>query len=762
MARSTTPKKHNSQSSGSGLIDIFSRTGIPLELLSDQGAQFVGKVISQLCRNLNIDKIKTTPYHPETNGVVERLHGTLGAMLTKAASRGLDWVGQIPFALFALRAAPNRETRFSPFELVFGRQIRTPLDILHQGWVEEEFEDFNTEEWAGWLKDRLEVWHSVMKSRGDHASSNRKKYFDKKAKERELQEGELVLCRIPGMIPKLAESWHGPYVVKQKLNRVNYKVEFENEKCKVLHINNLKKYNQRMEEVLRIAVVAEDVIEGKRTGLKMSGSCDTFDRKQIKALQDEFPKVFNNEPGETDVCRLEIQTGDALPFALPAHQLPEKYRGGVKAELEKLLASQVIKPSTSPWASPVVPVPKKDGSIRVCIDYRRLNSITQADPFYMITLDEILDRVGNSQCLSKLDLSKGYYQISIAEQDQQKTAFISQFGKFEFNRMPFGLKNAPAIFQRLMEEVFSGDGIAHAQHLRLVVKALGEKGLTLKLEKCVFGKTHLEYLGHFIGCGTVAVPENRATDMANYIRPRTKKQLRSFLGAASYYRRFVKDFAQFSAHLSPSTSKFSPNVVAWTEVMVEAFDQIKVSLVKLCVLTIPCQGDCFSLHTDASGLGVGATLNVIREEEKRPVAYFSRQLQGAQKFYSATELEMLAIFMAVMHFDHFLMGAEFEIITDHRALIYLLSAKKLNRRIYGWMMKLLDFSFKIIYRPGTRHQDADALSRQDWRTTEFGSHSDWDISAIQPRAAEFLEIGGDVGITPLEKIERKGTGSSDQ
>ena len=142
-----------------GLIEIFSRTGIPLELLSDQGAQFIGKVISQLCKNLNIQKLKTTPYHPETNGIVERLHGTLGAMLTKATSQGLDWVGQIPFALFALRAAPNRETRFSPYELVFGRQVRTPLDIIHQGWVEMDFEELDTEEWASWLKDRLKCWH---------------------------------------------------------------------------------------------------------------------------------------------------------------------------------------------------------------------------------------------------------------------------------------------------------------------------------------------------------------------------------------------------------------------------------------------------------------------------------------------------------------------------------------------------------------------------------------------------------------------------
>ena len=235
-----------------GLIEIFSRTGIPLELLSDQGAQFIGKVVSQLCKNLNIQKMKTTPYHPETNGIVERLHGTLGAMLTKATSRGLDWVGQIPFALFALRAAPNRETLFSPYELVFGRQVRTPLDIIHQGWVEVEFEELDTDEWASWLKDRLKCWHEVMHERGDQAGKARKKYFDKKTIARELSVGDLVLCRIPGMIPKLKESWNGPFEIIQKLNRVDYRIELSKGKSKVLHINNLKKYNEREEVVLTL------------------------------------------------------------------------------------------------------------------------------------------------------------------------------------------------------------------------------------------------------------------------------------------------------------------------------------------------------------------------------------------------------------------------------------------------------------------------------------------------------------------------------
>ena len=205
-----------------GLMEIFSRTGIPLELLSDQGAQFVGKITTQLCKGLRIDKLRTTPYHPETNGIVERLHGTLGSMLSKAASQGLDWVGQIPFALFALRAAPNRGTGFSPFELVFGRQVRTPLDILHQGWSELEFEDLDTDEWASWLRDRLKCWHEVMHEKGDQAGKKRKEYYDRKSVERVLKEGDLVLCRVPGMIPKLQESWHGPYTILAKLSSVDY------------------------------------------------------------------------------------------------------------------------------------------------------------------------------------------------------------------------------------------------------------------------------------------------------------------------------------------------------------------------------------------------------------------------------------------------------------------------------------------------------------------------------------------------------------
>ena len=285
-----------------GMIEIFARTGIPLQLLTDQGSQFVGSLVAHLCRDLHIDKVKTAPYHPECNGVVERMHGTLGAMLTKAAALGLDWVGQVPFALFALRSSPNRDTQFSPFQLVYGHNVRTPLDILHQGWAEMEFQELDTGEWSEWLVARLECWHDVLRERGKDASRKRKRSFDKGTVNRTLSEGDLVLCRVPGMTKKLKESWHGPYEVVKSMNRVDYKVKLGKGRSKILHINNLKKFHPRGEEVYRLAVVAEDWEEDECVGTRLRDSHPKFDREIVQKLKEEFPEVFSDLPGRTNVA----------------------------------------------------------------------------------------------------------------------------------------------------------------------------------------------------------------------------------------------------------------------------------------------------------------------------------------------------------------------------------------------------------------------------------------------------------------------------
>ena len=251
----------------------------------------------------------------------------------------------------------------------------------------------------------------------------------------------------------------------------------------------------------------------------------------------------------------------------------------------------------------------------------------------------------------------------------------------------------------------------------------------------MFGMKKVEYLGHVIGGGELAVPAHRATAMAEYLVPKTKKQLRSFLGAVSYYRKFLKGHASKSAVLSPSTTKVAPSVVEWTEGMLETFNDIKVSLVDLCILTIPSQNDTFRLHTDASGAGIGATLNVIREGGEFPVAYYSKQLQGAQKRYSATELEGLAIFKSVHYFAHFLFGRHFTVVTDHKALVAFLHSRVLNKRLQGWMLELAQYDFDIIYRPGIDNADADALSRQAWNIGEDGP---WKPAELEKNEQDLL------------------------
>ena len=767
-------KSETAKAVASGMVEIFARTGIPLQLLSDQGSQFLGSLVKHLCKDLRIDKLKTAPYHPECNGVVERMHGTLVPMLTKASQLGLDWVEQLPFALFALRSAPNRDTAFSPYQLVYGHRVRTPLDILHQGWAEVEFGELETEEWSDWLVDRLVVWHDLVRERGKEASGMRKSQYDKSTVNRTLEVGDKVLCRIPGLIGKLKESWHGPYEVVARKSRVDYLVNLGKGKgrVKVLHVNNLKRFYPRVEDVLRLALVAEDWSDDEEVGTKLLGKYEGFNEEEVvQGLREEFPEVFSDLPGRTNACKLTIDTGEAAPRRSHPYRVPNKLKEGVRAEVEKLVEMGIVVPSTSPWASPVVPVPKGDGTVRVCVDYRKLNEVTTADPYYMSTMDEILERVGGSRIVSKIDLAKGFYQVEVEPLSQEKTAFVSPYGKFEFTRMPFGLKNAPATFQRLMEVVlrdcyhcsapyiddvvvFSSSGAEHVEHLRLVLEKMRKFGLTLKESKCQFGREKLEYLGHVIGGGQLAVPAHRAAAMADYTQPTTKKQLRSFLGAAGYYRQFVEGYARMSAVLTPLTAKNAPSVVCWTAGGLEAFTKIKVSLVNVCTLTVPNQDDRFVLHCDASGTGIGATLNVVREGKKMPVAYYSKQLQGAQHHYSATELEGLAVFKAIHFFSHYLYGCRFLVMTDHKALVSLLHSRILNRRLHGWVMQLLQFDFQIEYRPGLENCDADALSRQAW-DSRAGDPWQMEAGGVEEEAglrpAPSLVVGGDVGTNPTEE-----------
>ncbi len=306
------------------------------------------------------------------------------------------------------------------------------------------------------------------------------------------------------------------------------------------------------------------------------------------------------------------------------------------------------------------------------------------------------------------------------------------------------------VFQRLMDVVLSEcmdvssvyiDDVLimsaswkeHVVHLVRVFKCLLEAGLTCKPAKCVFGKAKLVFLGHTIGGGRLSVPKDRVTALMEFPRPMTRKQLRGFLGTVNFYQQFVRDFHHCSSILTPSVSKSVPVVVEWTRQMLEAFVSLKNMLCDSVCLCIPCMSDKFILETDASGAGVGAVLSVRRGEELLPVAFFSKQLQGAEHCYSAQELEGLGLFKTVRHFAFYLYGTHFKVVTDHKPLVTLMSQPQQNKRLLNWAMKLAEFDFEVIYRSRSENMVANCLSRRFTEVTHCQKEGGEDVVAATYR-----------------------------
>ena len=477
----------------------------------------------------------------------------------------------------------------------------------------------------------------------------------------------------------------------------------------------------------------------------------TKEHQQVLSFLENYNDVFSlgeGDRGETDLIEMTIETGSAAPRKQAVRRTPFAVRHEIAVQLQKMLEQKVIQPSSSPWASPIVLVRKKDGSLRFCVDYRSLNSVTKPNCFPLPRIDDMLDQLGNMKYFSTLDLASGYWQVKMNDMSKEKTAFVTQHGLFEFRVMPFGLMNAPAVFQRLMHQVIStlnpmkGPSFVsvyiddllvysrtledHLRHLGMVMDRLREVNLKLQPAKCYFCRQTVEFLGHVLTPQGLLPNPKRVMAVQDFPAPCNVTELRQFLGLASYYRRFVAQFAKIASPLHRLTGKDVR--WEWTEDCQTAFSELKQRLLNSPVLVYPDFDLDFILETDASKDGLGAILSQKKADDKlHPVAYASRSTSSPEKNYSVTELETLAVVWAVQHFRAYLYGHNVTVITDHSAVKSILDKPSSNGKHARWWLKIFGSGvghMRIIHRSGRENIGADALSRNAILNCESGMDLD--------------------------------------
>ena len=456
-------------------------------------------------------------------------------------------------------------------------------------------------------------------------------------------------------------------------------------------------------------------------------------KKPIAELLHDFPNLFateNSELGSTGLIKHSIDTQGKGPIRLRPYRTGKKQKEELERQIKEMMATNVIQHSTSPWAAPVILVEKKNGELRFCIDYRKLNSLTKKDSYPLPRIDSTLDRLYGKKFFTTLDLASGYWQIELDDPSKEKTAFIVENNLYEFIRMPFGLCNAPATFQRIMNYIlrdvsgikalvylddviiFSETFESHLKDIREVFTLIQNAGLKLKLKKCQFMKTSVKYLGHIISRDGIGPDPETIEKIVNYKTPVSADEVRSFLGLAGYYRCFIPNFGSIAHPLTAKSHNDAlKNPFIWTDIDQKAFEFLRTCLITPPLLAYPDFNLEFLLFTDACDYGIGSVLSQIQDGVEKPIAYASRQLKPAERKYATVEKEALAVVFSIKHFRHYLLDKPFSVISDHRPLQWLENQKDNNGRLGRWAILLAGTNYKIRYRPGRIHQNADCLSR---------------------------------------------------
>ncbi|KAD7477271.1 hypothetical protein E3N88_00407 [Mikania micrantha] len=469
-----------------------------------------------------------------------------------------------------------------------------------------------------------------------------------------------------------------------------------------------------LEKLLRVPLPSDRVLEVKGDQAKRSvkiisyikarkclqKQCVAFlahvveKEKDKKKIQDvpvvkEYPEVFPEDlPGLPPVQPVEFRI-DLIPGATPVAKSPYRLAPSEMQELsnqlQELLDKGFIRPSYSPWGAPVLFVKKKDGSFRMCIDYRELNKLTIKNRYPLPRIDDLFDQLQGAQYFSKIDLRSGYHELRVQDEDISKTPFRTRYGHYEFMVMPFGLTNAPAVFMDLMNR----SKTEHEQHLKKILELLKEKKLYAKFSKCEFWLREVQFLGHVVNSERIHVDPAKIEAIKNWGTPKTPTEIRSFLGLAGYYRRFISNFSKIAFPLTKLTQKSEPFV--WEQKQEDAFQTLKQKLCNAPILSLSEGCDDFVVYCDASHQGLGCVLI----QRDKVIAYASRQLNVHEKNYTTHDLELGAVIFALKIWRHYLYGTKCTIFTDHKSLQHIFDQKELNMRQRRWVELLNDYDCLI-------------------------------------------------------------------
>jgi len=400
----------------------------------------------------------------------------------------------------------------------------------------------------------------------------------------------------------------------------------------------------------------------------------------------------------------------------------------VKEEIATLKEQGIVEdaPSDTTWAAPIVVVKKADGGWRLCTDFRKLNSVTEPDPFPLPRIDDLLDKVGKAKYLTKLDMAKGYHQVRCDDESVPMTGFVTPFGFFRWRYMPFGLRNAPATFSRLVCKlvcgcesfclvylddvlIFSNSWSDHMKHLRIIFERVRNAGLTLKRSKCEFAAAELDYLGHHIGLGQVSPREQKVRALVDFPRPTNRKGVQRFLGLAGYFRRFIPHYSEATCPLTELLKKNSKFV--WSERCEQAFLDIKSRLASRPILRPPNYDLPFVMAVDASDVAVGACLFQVVDDLEHPICYLSRKLNKHQRNYSTVEKEAFGLLFATRALSVYFGSSPVTVYTDHSPLQFLQRMSNYNQKLLRWNLELQEYNLTIKHRSGRDNILPDLLSR---------------------------------------------------